>query len=94
MNTQSARFIARIGPNVQNLHSVVLCFLNGCGYNCDVLAVVCTLRLYCAQAREVKRVVGLYDDGSIKPLSATEGLEADYERRCCSANCQAVCGLA
>lgn len=35
-----------------------------------------------AQAQVVKRVAGLYDDGSIKPVRAVEGLEADYVRRC------------
>ena len=45
----------------------------------------------CAHAQVVKRVVGLYGDGSIKPFSAVEGLEADYVHRCCSTNYQTLC---
>lgn len=43
-------------------------------------------------ARVVKRVVGLYDDGSVKPFRAVDRLEAAYVHRCCSADRQTVCG--
>lgn len=43
-----------------------------------------------AHAQVVKRVVGLYDDASIKPFKAAEGVEADYVLRCCFADCQVL----
>lgn len=45
----------------------------------------CCARVLYAHAQVVKRVVGLYDDGSNKPFRAVERLEADYVDRCCSA---------
>lgn len=59
---------------------------------CMEMLTFCELCVLYAHAQVVKRVVGLYDDGSNKPFRAAEGLEADYVHRCCSADCQTLCG--